>query len=256
AEYGRVQRLVRFYDAVRARFDPGQSLQFTPIALPALYETDTKGIPVSTGDSGDDVPGPLRGGVAAWLHALRNPTPGDLPVRQLAANRDTKGVLEDGSSASEALRESVMRTSQLRPTVAETDTYRDCPGSSWTSKRRVDNFLRVISNTVVDGEPGITIAALSGNGSFSFPCWAPGRRDRRPGRPRSSGGRRQLHDRQLARVGGRPPRAGFLGAGDPEHAARDRAPAGNARPPLRRERPHVSRPVRRLHRRRRSVDPR
>src|SRR5262249_38750343 len=120
-----------------------------------------------------DVTEPIRPGVPEWLNAVRFPRPGDLPVREVALNRDTTGISTNGVNTAEALLKGVMRDSRLEPVIPETDTYRTCLGSSAVVDHRSDLVTKMISDSVSRGTPGFTMAALSGDGNFAYECFAP-----------------------------------------------------------------------------------
>ncbi len=172
-EYLKVQRLLRFYDDVFNRFDPLRQRDLTPLVLLARYHVDEETGGVLMGVPGDDHAEPLRNGVPEFLQSVRFPAAGGLPVREVALNRDTSGIAIDGINVAEALVHGVMRDSKLDPVAPDPNTWRTCLGSSWLRSHRSDVVLRVMSDSMHLGQPGFTMAALSGDGNWSFPCYAP-----------------------------------------------------------------------------------
>lgn len=178
-EYARVQAVLDYYSDVRDLYDPARTLSFEPFLLPRQMELGLQSV------AGDGTPADLRPGVVPFLESVRTAeSRGDLPVFGIAINRDTQGINYcDGSvpgCVSDPLEpaaraEGVMWTSKLVPMVPKAGVLRTCPGTPWLTDHRADAILDLVTKSVgTDSEPGFTIALLSGNGNWSYCCYAPG----------------------------------------------------------------------------------
>ncbi len=170
-EADRVQQTLAFYESVRDLYDPGHALDFAPLALLSQAQIDSGGV-IAIGQ-GDDVAEPLRVGVPEFLHNVNNPPQGGFPVRAIAMNRDTTGIATDSENLTEAFERGIMRNSDLSPVLGAPSIWRTCLASNWTLDRRTRIFLRTIQDSSFSGDPGFTMAAVSGTGNFAFTCYAP-----------------------------------------------------------------------------------
>lgn len=191
-EYAKDQGLLRYYDNILGNgYGACLTKDFTPLIVVGQYQVNAMGQP-SFGE-GDHASLPLRTGVAEWLWKLKTGNGGADPLRisECALNFDTAGLPAASATGPEALLKAVMRTTKLAPmfkefdnpmTPADEDYYRTCFGSSWLLGRRDDLIMQTIGYSVhpptidiahPNGIPGISMAALSGQGNFSFACYAP-----------------------------------------------------------------------------------
>lgn len=173
AEYAKVQRLLSFYDDVFDRFDPARQRDLTPLVLLSRYNVDETTGGVFMGVPGDDHAEPIRSGVPEFIARVRFPASGGLPVREIALNRDTTGFEIGGLNETVALEKGVMRNSLLEPMQPDAEQWRSCLGSSWLRTHRTDVVLQTMADSMFMGQAGFTMAAVSGDGNFSFPCFAP-----------------------------------------------------------------------------------
>ncbi len=191
AEYRKDQALLRYYDNILGSgYGACLTKDFTPLIVVGQYQKDAMGRP-SFG-AGDDAALPLRTGVVEWLRMIRDGNGGADPlrIRQCALNFDTAGVSSGAPSAADAFAKAVMRTSRLAPTYRTfvddgnplNDYYRTCFGSSWLLSRRIGIVMQTVASSVdpvtidmahPNGIPGLSMAALSGQGNFNFTCYAP-----------------------------------------------------------------------------------
>lgn len=166
------RRILRFYREVFDRFDPARTLDLDPIILAARYSQTLAG-GILPDVASDDFQAPLRPGVPEWLHAIRFPEPGEPSAQSVALNQDTTGFDSRTLLAPEATRNGVMFTSRFLPMVPRRNFLRACVGSEWLLDHRADIVVGVIGSSFHAGEPGFTMAGLSGTGNFAFPCFAP-----------------------------------------------------------------------------------
>jgi hypothetical protein len=164
-----------FYENVRRLYDPDSVEEFVPLAVISQAQTRFDGTVIGVGQ-GDDVAEPLRDGVPEFLHDVQHPAAGGFPIRAVALNRDTSGIDILSPNAALALRNGVMRKSDLSPAsgpIGDIDVFRSCLGSSWLLDRRTQILTQTVLDSFHLGEPGFTMAAVTGTGNFAYECFAP-----------------------------------------------------------------------------------
>src|SRR4029453_7410471 len=100
---------------------------------------------------------PLRTGAREWLSAIQRPAPGDRRVREVALNRDSTGIVTNGTNTVEALLRGVRGGFSFLPILANAANYRTCLGSSWLRDHRADLIMDTIIDSEMGGEPGFTM---------------------------------------------------------------------------------------------------
>jgi hypothetical protein len=168
----KTQQAIAFYEHVRDLYDPVHQRDFVPLALLSQAQVASDGSIIGVGD-GDDVAEPLRNGVPEFLSILHTPPASGFPVRAIALNRDTTGIVTTSPNVPEAMLHGVMRNADLSAVLGSTDHYRTCLASSWTMTRRTNILLQTLQDSFFNGSAGFTMAAVTGTGNFGFDCWAP-----------------------------------------------------------------------------------
>ncbi len=171
AEFLQFQQTINFYDQVRAKYDPLDTIDFEPFVLLGGYHLT----PAGPGGGGwDDEAYPLRVGVPELINTLRFTTaPGNIRVKAVAANRDTTGIHIDAPIVTEGLRKGIMRHPDLDPVLAKPIRYRSCVGSEWLRTHRTGLIIQTMLDSKIGGVGGFNAIATTGTGNFAFIEYAP-----------------------------------------------------------------------------------